>query len=186
MKKVNIPILIAMVLLSLTLISTYFTSGLYARYTEYAEGSDSGRVAQFQIETDLDYVTLGIANNETPSLELGGEMDVQEVSLPFYIESRSEVTACYSVKVDFGAALPAYVTLTLTNGTDSATLTGDGAKTVYEFQEFGTIASFVGTDSDAANRCDLELVISIEGTEQITEEIVVPTAKLTVRVDQAD
>lgn len=45
--KVNVPICAAAVLLCLTLISVHLTSGVYARYTVTASGSDSARVIQF-------------------------------------------------------------------------------------------------------------------------------------------
>ena len=183
MKKVNIPILIALVLLGLTLISSHFTSGLYAKYTRNAEGSDSARVAQFKIETDLDYITLGIAEQEIPMLELGGELQTTSVALPFYIESRSEVSTVYSVKADFGRALPGYVTLTLSDGTESQTISADGIKTTFEFQDFGTME--IATNNQAVRR-DLVLTISVPGVEQIAEEFEIPTAMLTVKVDQQD
>ena len=46
--KVNIPMYTAAVLFCLTVISTYFVSGLYARYTTSGTGSDSARVIQFR------------------------------------------------------------------------------------------------------------------------------------------
>ena len=45
--KVNIPICLAGVLLCLTLFSTHFTGGLFARYVSRDSGSDSARVIQF-------------------------------------------------------------------------------------------------------------------------------------------
>ena len=45
--KVNIPLCLAGVLLCLTMISTQFTSGLYARYVATGAGSDSARVIRF-------------------------------------------------------------------------------------------------------------------------------------------
>lgn len=45
--KVNIPICLAGVLLCLTLFSTHFTGGLFARYISRDSGSDSARVIQF-------------------------------------------------------------------------------------------------------------------------------------------
>lgn len=46
-KKPNFAIRAACVLLCLVLISVHFTSGLYARYTTKAMGSDHGRAASF-------------------------------------------------------------------------------------------------------------------------------------------
>lgn len=45
--KLNIPMCIAAFLLCLTLISTHFTSGLYAKYITRDSGSDSARVISF-------------------------------------------------------------------------------------------------------------------------------------------
>lgn len=45
--KVNIPMILAAILLFLTLLSIHLTSGLYARYVTTASGSDSARVAKF-------------------------------------------------------------------------------------------------------------------------------------------
>ena len=45
--KVNIPMILAIILLFLTLLSVHLTSGLYARYVSTATGSDSARVAKF-------------------------------------------------------------------------------------------------------------------------------------------
>ena len=50
--KVNIPMCAALVLLLLTMISVHLTSGLYARYTSTASGSDSARVAKFHVDSD--------------------------------------------------------------------------------------------------------------------------------------
>ena len=50
--KVNIPMCAALVLLLLTMISVHLTSGLYARYTSTASGSDSARVAKFHVVSD--------------------------------------------------------------------------------------------------------------------------------------
>ena len=49
-KKVNIPLCAALILLTLTLITTHMTCGLYARYTSSATGSASARVAKFKVE----------------------------------------------------------------------------------------------------------------------------------------
>lgn len=43
----NVPMALACVLLCLTLLTTHFTGGLYARYTISDEASDSARVASF-------------------------------------------------------------------------------------------------------------------------------------------
>lgn len=45
--KMNIPMVLAGVLLCLTLLSVHFSSGIYARYTTSADGNDSAKVASF-------------------------------------------------------------------------------------------------------------------------------------------
>lgn len=45
--KINIPMCLAGILLCLTLISVYMTSGLYAKYTVKEAGGDSARVIRF-------------------------------------------------------------------------------------------------------------------------------------------
>lgn len=45
--KMNIPMCLAAILLSLTLISIHLTSGLYAKYISSASGNDSARVIKF-------------------------------------------------------------------------------------------------------------------------------------------
>ena len=127
-----------------------------------------------------------MADNETPNFELGGDNEISQVQIPFYIESRSEVTATYSVRVDFGIALPNYVTLTLSDGTNSESISADGVKTSYDFVELGTMEAFTGTDSDQAVRAELTLTISVSDMGLISEEINLSTAVLTIKVDQVD
>lgn len=57
--QLNIPMLIACVLLCLTMISIHMTSGLYSRYVSTGEGSDSARVIKFgklNLEESGDFV----------------------------------------------------------------------------------------------------------------------------------
>jgi len=62
--KVNIFFSIAMVLLVLVMASSYMTTGLYARYVSSASGSDSARVARFDIQD------TGTLYTETFAVEL--------------------------------------------------------------------------------------------------------------------
>lgn len=91
-RKVNIPIRAAAVLLCLTLFSTYLVSGLFARYTASAEGSDGARVAKFSIQGN-DTLTQPIAVSLAPG-------DTKEVSL--LIENESEVAVEYTIDVTKG------------------------------------------------------------------------------------
>lgn len=185
-EKMNIPMLVAVVLLCLTLLSSHLTSSLYARYTTVITAQDHTRIAGFRIETDLDYITLGIADGGTPTLVLDGAEDEVSAQLPFYIESRSEVTTAYSVTVDFGTALPVYLTVTLSNGTKTQSIHADGVQSVFTFTDFGGIQSFSGSDTDPSVREELVLSLSVADAAAITAEVSISDAKLTVKVDQTD
>ena len=176
----NPAITLAAILLCLVLITTYMTSGLYAKFTTSSSAGDSARVATFAIETDLDHIRLGAS--DTPLLELGGEDEIESVDLPFYITSASEVEAQYGVTVKFGSALPDYMILTLTNGEKSVSLAANGSKTEFVFSEFGSLAA----GGEEVQREDLMLSLSISDLTLVTEETSIPTAELTVRVYQAD
>ena len=91
-QNVNIPIRVAAVLLCLTLFSTYLVSGLFARYTASAEGSDGARVARFSIQGS-GALTQPIAVSLAPG-------DTKEVSL--LIENESEVAVEYTIDVTKG------------------------------------------------------------------------------------
>ena len=45
--KMNIPIVLACILLFLTMLSVHFSSGIFARYVSHGEGTDNARVATF-------------------------------------------------------------------------------------------------------------------------------------------
>jgi hypothetical protein len=45
--KINIPIVLACVLLFLTMLSVHFSSGIFARYVSRADGQDNAKVASF-------------------------------------------------------------------------------------------------------------------------------------------
>lgn len=61
-KKANIPMRIAMVLLCLVLATMCWNSGLQARYKSEASGSDSARVAKFDVDL--------IANDGNQTIEI--------------------------------------------------------------------------------------------------------------------
>ncbi len=88
--KMNISVYAVAVLLCLALASTYFVSGLFARYTTSDQSSESARVAKFSIEGD------GILSESIEvSLAPG---DTQEKS--FTIENNSEVAVEYTVTIN--------------------------------------------------------------------------------------
>lgn len=180
MMKSNIMLKLTAVLLCLVMITTHFTSGLYARYISRSSADASARVASFVVETDLDHIELG--STEAPTLHLGGEEETQSVQLPFYISNGSEVTAGYSLSVDFGESLPEYLNIKLANGTNTQIIAADGIKSEFVFSDFGTLP--VG--STEPQKADLTLTISVSDLTMITEEVSIPTAKLTVRVYQVN
>ena len=66
--KVNVPICVAGILLCLTLFSVHLTSGIYARYTTTASGSDSARVISFG---DITLTKIGEVNQYiAPGVEM--------------------------------------------------------------------------------------------------------------------
>ena len=180
--KSYIMLKLAAILLCLVLITTHFTSGLYAKYTNQAYADDLARVAYFVIETDLDRASIQLGMDETPTLQLGGLEETQSVQLPFYISSGSEVAVGYSVGIDFGEVLPEYLSITLTNGANSQTITADGQTSEFVFSDFGTLAAG-GSEQQTV---DLLITISVSDFDKITEDVSINAAKLTVYVYQVD
>jgi len=89
--KLNIPLCAAAVLLCLTLVSIHLTSGLYARYTASATGSDSARVAKFDVAVSIAPADGGVTlSNENKS-----------GSYTIIIENKSEVAIEYSLALSF-------------------------------------------------------------------------------------
>lgn len=89
--KLNIPMFAALILLLLTMVTTHMTSGLYARYTASATGSDSARVAKFDV-----IVSEGVFNNG-------------DGTYTFTVTNNSEVTVGYSIVVQMHPKLTATV-----------------------------------------------------------------------------
>ena len=89
--KVNIPLFLAGILFCLTLISSSLTSNLIAKYSTTASGSDSARVARFDVNT---------SNNSQPgTIELvPGDSDSSGTYI-FTIKNNSEVVVKNSVIV---------------------------------------------------------------------------------------
>lgn len=87
--KLNIPICIAAVLFCLTLFSTYFVSGLYARYTSSGRNGGSARVAVFSVKGD------GVLSKPIAAELVPGEI----VSRSLIIENDSEVAVEYTITI---------------------------------------------------------------------------------------
>lgn len=90
--KVNIPLLLAGILFCLTLISISLTSNLIAKYSTTASGSDSARVAKFDVGTTT--------NSQSDKIELvPGDSD-SSGTYKFTIKNNSEVVVKNSVIVE--------------------------------------------------------------------------------------
>ena len=85
--KFNIPMCMALILLFLTMLSIHVTSNLYARYTVSSEGSDSARVAKFDVTAEVQ--------------PMGGEQGLFTVS----VKNKSEVAVRYNIVVSFTAPM---------------------------------------------------------------------------------
>ena len=131
-RKVNIPMCAAFILFVLTLISMHLTSGLYARYTVTGSGSDSARVAKFD-------VVVAPSENQT-----GANVDCAEEtvgSYSFTVTNRSEVAVRYSVKVKFTKKYPATLLEVQLDGGYPSIITEDEMT----FLGAGELAPLVGT-----------------------------------------
>ena len=89
--KVNIPLLLAGILFCLTLISISLTSNLIAKYSTTASGSDSARVAKFDVDT---------TNSQSNNIELVPGNSDSSGTYKFTIKNNSEVVVKNSVIVE--------------------------------------------------------------------------------------
>lgn len=86
--KMNIPMLLACVLLCCVMISFHFVSGLYARYSTTSTGEDSARVAKF----DVDLNRTSFSNTMDISFP---DDTLEDISLQ--INNKSEVAIRYVI-----------------------------------------------------------------------------------------
>lgn len=93
--KLNIPMFAALILLMLTMLSVYLSSGLYARYTAGAAAGDSGRVAIWNVG----------ATSEKPAVSIDCSTDDLDDVYRFSVTNESEVAAQYDVVVSFSETL---------------------------------------------------------------------------------
>lgn len=190
MKRTKRTVLLVLYALALVLVVTLpFTDGIaeiWARYFSQAQGTGTADISLFVVGGDLDRSALSIGAEDSPSFTLGGSSDRKTAALPFYITSRSEVSVGYSVEVNFGKALPSYLTVTLSDGTNTQTLSCDGAKSVFTFEDFGSVAAFAGGETDPDTRVNFTLTVTVTNSDLILDEFHLTTAKLTVTVDQLD
>ena len=134
---------VGLVLFCLVLFSTYLTGGLYARYTTSASGSDSARVARFEI-TGVDSWT----NQGEIDLDLNFfDPNKTSASLDFTISSASEVAVKYDVVITMptlsnNSDYQEWLKIELKEGENILkTLTADDESTVvFTFDDVGEFA----------------------------------------------
>lgn len=85
----NIIMTLATILLCLTLISSYLTAGMYARYVSSDSSSDSARVATFRV-TETGNLTRSFAAELIP-----GETYI----IPINVANESEVAISYTITI---------------------------------------------------------------------------------------
>lgn len=171
---------VGLVLLCLVLFSTYLTGGLYARYTTSASGSDSARVARFEI-TGVDSWT----NQGEIDLDLNFfDPNKTSASLDFTISSASEVAVEYDVVI----TMP-----TLSNDCDYSWLeikldgkepTAEG--NVYTFSGVGTFApNYSGAPSE--HTLTFAILQEFWGTPPTNlSDVEKGTVVITIRAEQID
>ena len=121
--KLNIPMCAALVLLLLTMISVHLTSGLYARYTTTATGSDSARVAKFDVVTALTQAK-------------DGEGKDIEGQFTLMVTNNSEVAVKYQVAV----TLHDHLDVTIEGAERGTPTVADNKKTIPFSNERWTLA----------------------------------------------
>ena len=179
---------VGLVLFCLVLFSTYLTGGLYARYTTSASGSDSARVARFEI-TGVDSWT----NQGEIDLDLNFfDPNKTSASLNFTISSASEVAVKYDVVITMptlsnNSDYQEWLKIELKKGEDILeTLTADDESTVvFTFDDVGEFAP------DQSGAHAYTLVFSI--TDQFLGippaglmDLKDGTVEITIRAEQID
>jgi hypothetical protein len=94
--KTPICFLAGLLLLCLTLISTHMTSGLYAKYITFADGSDNARVAEFSISQSLQ-ITKG-DNTPAETFIIGDDLyPGKRTTYTYSVTNNSEVAVEFIV-----------------------------------------------------------------------------------------
>ncbi len=132
--KVNIALFAAAVLLCLTLFTTHLTSGLYARYTTTASGSDSARVAKFEVKYTM-------PNNVVFDLAPSG---TQSQSIEIEFTNNSEVTVRFGIKITTSVPLPNKLVLKVS---DEKYVTADGSKMEYIIENVWSASPLSGEET---------------------------------------
>lgn len=125
------PLRIAAVLLCLVLVSTYLLSGLYARYTTSATGTDEARVAVFG---SSESVTLDSGGGLLASMVPGNSATYKITVSNAQGDRVSEVAQSYNVEVETAGNLPLTFTLSENGkGTIAESSSASAAFSIHSF-----------------------------------------------------
>ena len=158
--KLNIPMLTALILLLLTMITTHMTSGLYARYSTTASNSANARVASF----DVDYTVV----------------KTDDGSYSLTVHNRSEVAVEYFIDVEMHPNLSATIgdrTKSPTEGESSVRFSHESWKLAPDSESQPISMTFSVTDWSG---------LSESGKTVKTEETVTLGFKVKVTAEQLD
>lgn len=127
-KKLNLNFVFKLVavLLCLVLVTTHLSSKLYAKYTSRASGSDSARVAVWNVDASSNGSNLVINCADASAVD-----QVMTDTYGLTVTNDSEVAVSYDLIVVFNQALADEITLTLDNNAIAATTTTDNKTFVF-------------------------------------------------------
>lgn len=160
--------------ISLVLLASHFSSGLYARYSSNSSGSDNARVAKFDIAT-------GFAPSSSLEIDLNFyDPDMLTDEIGIFVTSSSEVALYYDVTVTMPDAAT-YEWL-------AVTLDGDGPTSVVgnEFT-FSRVNTFVpNSDVEYTHTISFEIKAEFQGAPPVGMTNIDSTAVVTVCAVQID
>lgn len=175
-KKVPVVFYFGLALLFLFSLSSYFTGGLYARYTTSVVGEDTARVAKFDVSNEISTGNASIDLNFYDPTKL---TDIVQ----FQVESSSEVAVEYTVIVTLPKAdvdYDVWLDVTLTGDGITQTKTGN----TYVFEGFDAMAP--GTLNQAAYTLSFKIKEAYKGTPPSGLKNITQSAQITVHAQQID
>ena len=164
----SVMIRLAAVLLCLTMFSCYMMSGLLARYVTRGQGTDSARVAAFDVE-----VTGPVADVEceVTALEPG--------KITFTVDNKSEVAIEYSIRVKIKEEAGCGVLVKLEGETEELRFEAN-QEAEHKYTKVGQLA--VGAEK-ATHTLSFEPLDWTKITQNATGESMVLTQPFTVYID---
>lgn len=171
-KRSPILLYIGLFLLAAVLISSYMVSGLYARYTTTSTGSDSARVARFDVSNSIDSIEADIKLNFFDSAALSDQFK-------FTVESKSEVSLIYDVVVTLPDGSYEWLDVTL-DGKDVHSITNN----VFTFEN---VSGFdVATNQSKVHELEFSISEEYIGDPEGISDIIDGKVIITVHVEQVD